>query len=145
MLIAAAVRAPTSVAIALFTFAVSAASLVNSPVVRFSSDGCLSEAQALRIAAAIVPRAAFRTLRLCRFIGAPSLRKRYGFVIPGLQGIEWPFGKLRVLLLFHLDAGFPVLDLALGLILRDAVTLLDLADEVIAVTRHLVELVVGQL
>src|SRR5919106_7079905 len=94
MLMAAAVRAPTSVAIALFTFAVSAASLVNSPVERFAS-GSLSEAQALRIAAAIVARAAFRTLRLCRFIGTPCHRKRYGLVVARLHRVERPLARLR--------------------------------------------------
>ena len=48
MLIAAAVRAPTSVAIALFTLAVSAASLVNSLVSRLASGGWPPEAQAQR-------------------------------------------------------------------------------------------------
>src|SRR5687767_15596403 len=102
MLMAAAVRAPTSVAIALFTLAVSAASLVNSPVVRLVS-GCLSEAQPLS-ATAVAARAALRNI----LIVAP-LRDR--LVVPRLHRIEGPPSLpslfllvrllLRLLLLFH--------------------------------------------
>src|SRR5262245_9891137 len=113
MLIAAAVRAPTSVAIALLTFAVSAASLVKSPVVRRLS-ACRCDAQAARSAAAVAAAAALSMLRLD------------GFIPSGL-------------------ASFPVLYLPFGFVLADAVAFLDLADELIAVARHLVELVVGKL
>ena len=51
MLMAAAVRAPTSVAIALFTLAVSAASLVNSPVVRLVSGSLVAQAASASAAA----------------------------------------------------------------------------------------------
>src|SRR5688572_9136273 len=40
---------------------------------------------------------------------------------------------------------FPVLDLALGLGLRDAVLLLDLADQLFALAVDLIEIVVGKL
>src|SRR5687768_16487684 len=101
MLMAAAVRAPTSVAIALFTLAVSAASLVNSPVVRLVS-GCLSEAQPLS-ATAVAARTALRKI----LIGAPW---RARLVVPRLHRIEGPPSLpslclvrllLRLLLLFH--------------------------------------------
>src|SRR5688572_3300762 len=95
MLIAAAVRAPTSVAIALFTLAVSAASLVNSPVVRLVS-GCF-DAQALRPAAAIAANAALIMLRLARFIGFPFHR----LVVARLHRIERPLRRLRLVLLVH--------------------------------------------
>src|SRR6185295_15351665 len=104
---AAAVRAPASVAIALFTLAVSAASLVNSPVVR-------------PVSGALPAQAASDSMP----IRASALR-REGFMT--------------------LDAGFPVLDLALGFVLLDAVALLDLADQLVAMAAHLVELVVGEL
>src|SRR5688572_3842862 len=65
-------------------------------------------------------------------------------MVARLHRIERPLCRLRVLLP-HLDARFPVPNLALGLIPGDAVTLLDLADELIAVARHLVELVVSEL
>src|SRR6185503_6701855 len=107
MLMAAAVRAPASVAIALFTLAVSAASLVNSPVVRPISGSLPAQA-----ASASMP------------IRASALR-REGFMA--------------------LDAGFPVFDLALGFVLLDAVALLDLAHQLVAMAAHLIELVVGEL
>src|SRR5919106_5237080 len=96
MLIAAAVRAPTSVAIALFTFAVSAASLVNSPVVRLVS-GCF-EAQALRPAAAIAARAALIMLRLDGFIGYPCERF-HRLVVARLHGVERPLRRLALVAL----------------------------------------------
>src|SRR5688572_7306174 len=98
MLIAAAVRAPTSVAIALFTLAVSAASLVNSPVVRLVS-GCF-DAQALRPAAAIAARAALSVRRLDGFIAGPF----HGLVIARLHGVKRPFRWLALVALvlpFH--------------------------------------------
>src|SRR5688572_2608094 len=95
MLIAAAVRAPTSVAIALLTLAVSAASLVNSPVVRLVS-GCF-DAQALRPAAAIAARAALSMLRLDGFIGGPF----HGLMIARLHGVERPLRRLGLVALLH--------------------------------------------
>jgi hypothetical protein len=97
MLIAAAVRAPTSVAIALFTLAVSAASFVNSPVVRLVS-GSRFDAQPLRAAAPIAARATLSTLRLVGFIGFPFPGR---FMVARLHRVKRPFRRLG--LLFHLD------------------------------------------
>src|SRR5918992_1014141 len=95
MLIAAAVRAPTSEAIALFTLAVSAASLVNSPVVRLVS-GCF-DAQALRPAPTIAANAALIMLRLARFIGFPF----HGRMLARLHGVERPFRWPGLVALLH--------------------------------------------
>jgi hypothetical protein len=80
------------VAIALFTFAVSAVSSVNSPVLRLVS----LEAQALRITTAIAARTAFR--RLC-LVSLMSVRHR--LVVAELQRIERPLRRLRFLLLLR--------------------------------------------
>src|SRR5688500_2879787 len=97
MLMAAAVRAPTSVAIALFTLAVSAASLVNSPVVRLVSGSLV--AHAARASVAISPSIALRLKRFmtCLF----RSRSRHRLVVAGLHRVERP---LRRLGLIHLDA-----------------------------------------
>src|SRR6188474_2459738 len=101
MLMAAAVRAPTSVAMALFTLAVSAASLVNSPVVRRFSGGA-SDAQpvkpALSVAAAIVARATFRMVRRLTFIGFSVRRTADRLVVARLHRVERPACRLRFLL-----------------------------------------------
>src|SRR5688572_9418375 len=133
MLIAAAVRAPTSVAIALFTFAVSAASLVNSPVVRLVS-GCLSDAQAASANATATMKILIGVLSPAPepARGRPVVADRTA--ISPVAGCPWRLG-----------AGFPVLHLALGLVARAAVPFLDLADELVAVARHLVDLVVREL
>src|SRR5918999_2289776 len=99
MLIAAAVRAPTSVAMALLTLAVSAASFVNSPVVRLVSGG-LFEAQPLS-PTAITARTAL-SVRIVLLIATPSQR----LMVARLHRIERPASRLGcvllgLLLLFH--------------------------------------------
>src|SRR3954452_12248189 len=101
---------------ALFTFAVSAASSVNWPslrrLLRSSED-----AHAPRPAATSAAKPATSSLRLERSMGSR----------------------------LHPLVGFPVVHLALGLVLRDAVTLLDPAYELVALAPHLIELVVRDL
>src|SRR5688500_10125043 len=97
MLMAAAVRAPTSVAIALFTLAESAASLVNSPVVRLVSGSLV--AHAARASVAIRPRIALRLKRFmtCLF----RSRSRHRPVVAALPRVERPRRRRA---LIHLEA-----------------------------------------
>src|SRR5574339_638773 len=127
MLIAAAVRAPTSVAIALFTLAVSAASLVNSVVVRLVSSA-LFDAQA---ESASTSAAMMSLVMTCPSREPAPARGR-----PAVAGrtATSPVAASP----FPLHPRFPVLHLALGLVLLDAIALLDLADQLVAVARHLV-------
>src|SRR5688572_2732404 len=144
MLIAAAVRAPTSVAIALFTRAVSAASLVNSPVVRLVSGSCF-EAQAVSASAAASPSSWRREAFMIR-PSPESAPARGRPAASGRTATSPVAGSLFPRLLFpSLQPGLPVLDLLLGFVLLHAVALLDLAHELVAMAGHLVEFVVGEL
>src|SRR5262245_3771232 len=120
---------------ALFTLAVSAASSVNSPVLRWSALSS-EDAQAPSPASAAVARLAARKVRLERSTGAAPL-------LDGARGVMTPLlCNARSL---HPLAVLPVFHLPLGLILGDAIALLDLADQLVALAGHLVEFGVGQL
>src|SRR3954471_19192075 len=162
---AAAARAPTSLAIALFTFAVTAASSVNSPALRFCCSACWDAQPAPSTAASATALAVKRMrkfmatpcLRACRlarggrrpFASAGARAPRGGAPARGRRAASdrkasaprfWaPPVSCRSL------AGFPFANLFLRVVLHAAVALLDLAHELVAMAGELVELVVRNL
>src|SRR5438477_3676390 len=141
---------------AVFTFAVSAASSLTSGVPRLCApeDAQPAAPSAAAVARASAARNGFIAWFPCRCgcgprrsafaraqapaAGAPARGR------PAAAG-RTASGRASVCRGLLLLAVFPFADLIFGVVARAAVALLDLADELVALARHAVELVIGEL
>src|SRR5436190_6966365 len=151
---AAAARAPTSVAIAVFTFAVSAASSVNCPALRWffgseaqpAAPSAAARAMLIAVIAVLISCsfspglcAARRLFASARGSPPPACAPAHGHRAAADRTASGPASACLGLLVL------PFAHLFFGIILGATIALLDRADELVAVARELVELVIGEL